>query len=101
MKWESDAIRLETSGTRGRYSLPLDDGSTALLDFFEAPAGTVTIMHTETPPQHRGQGLAAILVERAVADFRAAGKRIIPACPFAARLFDRHPEWSDLRAKRG
>ena len=46
--------------------------------------------------QHRGQGVAAALVARAVGDFRAAGKKVIPACPYAYRKFDEHPEWADV-----
>ena len=36
------------------------------------------------------------LVERGVADARAAGRKIIPLCPFAAAQFRRHPEWADV-----
>ena len=61
----------------------------------------VAITHTYTPPQHRGQGIAAALVGRAVEDFRAAGKKVIPACSFAREQFDEHPEWADLLHKTG
>ena len=33
---------------------------------------------------------------RAVEDMRAAGKKIIPLCPFANAQFRRHPEWADV-----
>jgi len=46
----------------------------------------------------RGQGVATALVERLVADARREGFRIVPLCPFVKAQFDRHPEWSDLRA---
>jgi predicted GNAT family acetyltransferase len=35
-------------------------------------------------------------VTRAVEDARAAGKKIIPLCPFAAAQFRRHQEWADV-----
>jgi hypothetical protein len=37
-----------------------------------------------------------MLVQRAVDDARAAGKKLVPLCPFAAAQFRRHPEWSDV-----
>ena len=37
-----------------------------------------------------------VQVTRAVEDARAAGKKIIPLCPFAAAQFRRHPEWADV-----
>jgi predicted GNAT family acetyltransferase len=40
-------------------------------------------------------------VTRAVEDARAAGKLIIPLCPFAAAQFKRHPEWADVLKKQG
>ncbi|TIW39877.1 MAG: N-acetyltransferase, partial [Mesorhizobium sp.] len=33
---------------------------------------------------------------RAVEDARAAGKKIIPLCPFANAQFHRHKEWADV-----
>ena len=46
----------------------------------------------------RGQGIASALVEQLIADARREGFKIVPHCPFVAAQFDRHPEWSDLRA---
>ncbi len=96
MTVDPEGIRLEASGDRGRYVYVFEDGSEAELLFFERPPGPVTINHTETPVQHRGQGVAAALVARAVEDFRAAGKKVIPDCPYAHRKFKEHPEWADL-----
>jgi predicted GNAT family acetyltransferase len=96
MAIEQRSIRLENGSGRSRYIYDLPDGSQAVLDFFEVPQGVVTIDHTETPVKHRNQGIGGALVARAVDDFRAAGKKVIPACPFAYREFRLHPEWGDL-----
>ncbi len=56
----------------------------------------VIIDHTGVPDALRGTGAGAALVARAVADFRAAGLRVLPLCPFAAAQFRRHPDWADL-----
>ena len=96
MAIERQSIRLENGSGRSRYIYDLPDGSKAVLDFFEVPQGVVTIDHTETPVKHRNQGIGGALVARAVDDFRAAGKRVIPACPFAYRAFRLQPEWADV-----
>jgi hypothetical protein len=93
---DPSAIRIEGRPDGGRYVYALPDGLQAELTFFERPPGIVTIDHTETPPKHRGKGVAAALVARAVEDFRAARKKVVPACPFASRKFMEHPEWADL-----
>ena len=43
-----------------------------------------------------GKASARKLVTRAVEDARAAGKKIIPLCPFANAQFRRHHEWADV-----
>jgi predicted GNAT family acetyltransferase len=96
MNIDPKRIRVEAAPDGGRYVYDLPDGSEAELTYVERPAGVVTIDHTETPPQYRNKGIAAAIVSRAVADFRAAHKSIVPACPFAYRQFREHPEWSDL-----
>lgn len=55
--------------------------------------------HTFTPPQARGKGVAGKLVEALITDAREKGFTIVPACPYVAVQFDRHPEWADLRAQ--
>ena len=66
------------------------------MTFSKAGERLVIIDHTEVPAAFRGQGVGQALVARAVADVRAAGKKVLPLCPFAAAQFRRHPEWADL-----
>lgn len=54
--------------------------------------------HTLTPVALRGRGIAGALVERMVADARREGFRIVPLCPYVVAQFDRHPDWTDVRA---
>jgi uncharacterized protein len=89
-------IEREEGESKGRYLLRGADGALAEMTFSKAGAGMLIIDHTEVPEAFRGQGVGVRLVERAVADARASGKRIIPLCPFAAAQFKRHPEWADV-----
>jgi uncharacterized protein len=100
MSVEASSIRLEGDGERRRYVYPFEDGAEAELTFLERPPGLITIEHTKTPSGHRGQGVATALVSRAVTDFRAAGHRVIPSCPFAYKKFKEHPEWADVLYRR-
>jgi predicted GNAT family acetyltransferase len=52
--------------------------------------------HTEVDDAFAGQGLAAQLVEQALTDVRAAGKRIVPVCPYVAAFLKRHTEFADI-----
>ena len=89
-------IRKDSRLNGGRYSHRFADGSEAEMIYVADGTDLAIITHTYTPPQHRGQGVAAALVARAVSDFRAEGRKVVPSCWFARQEFDAHPEWSDL-----
>ncbi|QDY99810.1 N-acetyltransferase [Nitratireductor mangrovi] len=99
MTGEQPEIALEETGSKGRYVLRAPDGAEAEMTFSKVGERQLIIDHTEVPEAFRGQGAGVRLVERAVADARAAGKTIIPLCPFAAAQFRRHPEWADVLRK--
>jgi predicted GNAT family acetyltransferase len=54
--------------------------------------------HTFVPPEARGRGIAAALVEALIADAREQGFTVVPQCSYVAAIFRRHPEWADLQA---
>ncbi|WP_127520959.1 GNAT family N-acetyltransferase [Mesorhizobium sp. Z1-4] len=89
-------IRLEETGSKGRYFHRADDGTEAEMTFSKAGEHLLIIDHTEVPDAFRGQGVGVRLVARAVEDARGSGKKIMPLCPFAAAQFRRHPEWADV-----
>jgi predicted GNAT family acetyltransferase len=95
MSIDPDQVQHERSPSGGRFTYAFPDGAVAELSYLER-SGVATITHTGTPPHHRGQGVAAVLVAVAVADFRAAGQKVIPACSYARDQFQAHPEWGDV-----
>ena len=100
MAADLDAIVLEdVSDTKGRY-VYRGAGAEAFMTFSRAGASRLIIDHTEVPDAFKGQGVGAALVERAVADAGAAGKTILPLCPFAAAQFRKNPEWADVLDRR-
>lgn len=89
-------ISLDETDSKGRYSVKATGGEEAEMTFSKVGEDMIIIDHTLVPDAFRGQGVGLKLVERGVADARAAGKKIIPLCPFAAAQFKRHPEWADV-----
>jgi predicted GNAT family acetyltransferase len=92
-------ITRELTASKGRYvgRVAGVEGE-AELTFSRANPRLVIADHTGAPDSMRGMGVAKALVERLIADARAEGFRIMPLCPFVKAQFERHPDWSDLRA---
>jgi uncharacterized protein len=70
-------------------------GSRAVLNYRYAD-GLMTITHTEVPPAFRNRGIAAQLMRSALAEARAKGWKIDPACPYALNFMQREPQYADL-----
>lgn len=91
-------ILLEDLGrNRGRYVTTID-GHVAELTFVRRPGGVLFADHTGVPDALGGKGVGKALVLRLVADARALGLRITPACSFIEAQFRRNPDWADLLA---
>jgi uncharacterized protein len=94
---EEFTVEREEGERRGRYVIHLPGGGQAEMTY--GRDGDILIAdHTYVPPDFRGHGLAEKLVNRAVADARHDGKKILPLCSYVAAQFRRHPAWAPLRA---
>jgi uncharacterized protein len=93
------AIAREDDGISGRYVARLGNGEEAEMTYRRAAPGTLVFDHTLVPPAFRGYGVAAKLMDRAIADAREEGFKIVPVCSYVVAQFRRHPEWSDLLAE--
>lgn len=99
MAIDADAIEYEDGGAKARYVYRAE-GAEAEVVLSKVGETRAIIEHTEVPDAMRGTGVGQAMVARAVADARAAGRRILPLCPFAAAQFRRHPEWEDVLDRR-
>ena len=54
------------------------------------------ITHTEVPRALEGRGIAALLVQEALAWARSEGLHVHPACSYVAAYMRRHPQTQDL-----
>ncbi len=82
---------------RGRYWTETNAGEAELV-YSLSPNGRMIINSTFVPIDARGGGVALALVKRAVEDAKATGRKVDPVCPYVDRVFDRHPEWRELKA---
>jgi len=80
--------------TARRFELE-EDGHTAFATY-RRTGSIVTIPHVESPPELRGKGTAARLMEGITALARKDGFRITPSCSYAIAWFRRHPEAADV-----
>lgn len=51
------------------------------------------LFHTGVSDAYSGQGLASTLVRAVVDDSIAAGKSIVPVCPYVVAWLSKHPEY--------
>ena len=88
-------IEREETETKGRYVVRID-GAESELTYSKLGAKQIIIDHTGVADAMRGAGVGVALVERAVMDARAEGKKIVPLCPYAKAQIMRRKEWQDV-----
>jgi uncharacterized protein len=87
--------------TRSRYELLLDGDVVGRADYHPGDDDRVLVFaHTLIEPEHRGQGLAALLVRGALDDVRTMGRLVVPRCWYVAAFIDENTEYRDLVADR-
>lgn len=64
---------------RHRFVLVVE-GQEVVADYSPGADGTVDFHHTHTPPALRGRGLAAVVVDAALAWARAQGRTVTASC---------------------
>lgn len=77
-----------------RYEIVVGDEVAGLTRYLDR-GGQRIFFHTEVDDRFAGQGLAGLLVHGALDDTVAAGKRIVPICPYVARYLTKHHEHAD------
>jgi predicted GNAT family acetyltransferase len=63
---------------------------------YQRKGNKIYLIHTEVPAELEGQGIAAQLVKKALADIQEQELTLVPLCPFVASYLKRHPEWNRL-----
>ncbi|WP_260483762.1 GNAT family N-acetyltransferase [Sphingomicrobium flavum] len=90
-------IKFTEHNGRGRWSVtPGGADEEAEMTFSRNNDQLIMIDHTFVPESARGQGVGEALAERAVADAREKGWKIIPVCTFFKAQAEAHPDWDDV-----
>ena len=78
-------IVVDDAGTVAGFTVAIDD------DAADGPAQRI-FPHTKVDHQYEGRGLASNLVREALKDTVAAGRRIVPVCPYVKAWVDEHDD---------
>lgn len=88
------AIDVRHQPEHHRYEIVVDDVVAGITEY-EERAGRAVFVHTEIDPSYEGQGLGGKLAKGALDAEAAAGRKIVPLCPFIAGYIGKHPEYAD------
>ena len=88
-------VQVSDDAERDRYEIRLD-GELAGFAQYARRGGRTLFVHTEIDPAFEGHGLGSKLAAGALDAERAAGRPVVPVCPFIRRYIDRHPEYLEL-----
>ena len=91
-----DLEKLEVTHNPGNHAFEAwIDGRLSKLDYIR-DAKNFVITHVGVYPEHRGQGVAAKIVEAALGYARENSLRVIPMCSYAAAYIRRNPKHMEL-----
>ena len=90
-------VEVRHDAEAARYELVAEGSVIGLIDYVERD-GAEVFTHTEVAPDHRGTGLAAVLVRAALDDVRSRGRTVVPQCWYVADFIRDNPDYQDLLA---
>jgi len=79
----------------GRYELT-DNAEVIGASVYRDAGPRRIFTHTEIDAGYAGRGLASQLVQFALDDVRAQGRRVVALCPMVAAFIAKHPDYEDL-----
>jgi uncharacterized protein len=80
---------------RSRYEIEVDGERGGFVQYRRS-GRELTLIHTETDPRFRGQGLGGHLIAAVLDEARQQGVTVIPLCPFVRAFIADHPDYADL-----
>ncbi len=89
-------LQIEHLPAQGRFQAVVE-GHACVTDYRLA-GGVMAITHTEVAPELGGRGIAAALMQAALAYAGAHGLKVNPLCSYAGSYMQRHPETQALLA---
>ena len=87
-------LAIHHDATAGRFTAEVD-GRVCEADY-PLHHGVMHLVHTAVPRTLQGRGIAAALVDAALAEARLQGWQVRPVCSYVRAHMRRHPETNDL-----
>jgi len=92
-------IQQKQTGNKGMFYVEDDGEIHAEMVYHMTSPNKMVIEHTEVNDELRGQNIGFRLVQAAVEYARHHQIKITVWCPFAKKVFDKRPDWSDVLDK--
>ena len=90
------AVKQDIQGNKGVFYYDVEGERKAEMTYSNAGPDKIIIDHTEVDESLRGEGVGYKLVEAAVNYARENQLKILPLCPFAAAVFRKRDDYSDV-----
>ncbi|WP_439377091.1 GNAT family N-acetyltransferase [Amycolatopsis lexingtonensis] len=90
----TDETRVTDNPDENRYEVWVGD-KLAGMAFYDRRGELTVFTHTEIDDAFAGRGLGKALAAGALDDVVAAGRTIVPVCPFIAGYLRKHPGYED------
>lgn len=94
---KNDIQQKEDDG-KGMFYIEKEGDIVAELTYTLQDNKIMTLDHTETNPEYKGEGLASSLVKHSVDYAKDKNLKIDPLCKYAAKQFERHEEYQEIQA---
>ena len=90
-------VQHKQQGDNGFFFVQRNGAIQARMTYSKPDAKTLSIEHTEVDDEIRHQDVGYAMVQTAVDYARHHHYKIIPICPFVKSVFDKKPEYADVR----
>lgn len=90
------SVTHERAGHKGAFVV-LQDGERLAEMTYTLAGDKAIIDHTQVDDRLRGTGTGAKLVAAAVDWARTENRTLLPLCPFARSVFEKTPDYADVR----
>lgn len=94
MKEEYHELPLYKNNEKQRFELEVD-GFMSFIDFQEDDQ-IIKLIHTESPEELSGRGVAKALVEKTLNYLEENAYQLVPLCPYVFAYIKRHTEWKRI-----
>lgn len=79
-----------------RFIIGDDNEPQAYIAFSTVSEAVVSVDSTWVSDGLKGQGIAALLVEKLIVHARSKNWKLIPVCPYVVKYFEKHQGYEDI-----